>query len=363
MAKDDAHFENKAGRSALSHAFVTRTLFVLFAVGFTIALTKLTSVLLLIAAAIIVAVLIHLISDPLREKFHVGKKIATFSAILSLIAIFGALLWLFGSQIAGQINLLADDLPEAAQSVEERVKSTDIGRSFIDSWNNDEGKAGVALGYLRDAIGGAINAGVYLVIALVAGIIFAVNPATYRDGFARFFPLQYRDRLCGAFNSCGENLKAWLVGQFISMTIIGVATSIGLMIVGLPSWLALGLLAGVAQFVPLIGPIISAIPGLVIAAAMGPTTFGWALLVYVGIQQLESNLITPYVMRQAVSLPMAITLFSIVSFTALLGPLGALFATPITVALFVLMNELYFDDDVREQPTRGALSQGEPATA
>lgn len=341
---DSADFRQDA---ALSRTFVARVFFVLFALGVVLAIPKLSSVLLLIAAAIVIAVLIRLISDPLQNRFSLGKKLATFLTILMLVIAVGAFVWLFGSQVSGQLNQFADDLPEAARSVEQRLKSTDVGQSFINSWNNDDSKAGALLGYVRQAVGGVINAGVYLVIAFIAGIIFAVNPAVYRDGLIRLFPEQSQEQLHDAFNACGKNLKGWLVGQFISMAIIGIATSIGLLIVGLPSWLALGLLAGFAQFIPLIGPIVSAIPGLVIAAAMGPSTFGWALLVYVGVQQLESNLITPYVMRQAVALPMAITLFSIIAFTSLIGPLGALFATPVTVVIFVMVNKLYLNESLQ----------------
>ena len=115
-----------------------------------------------------------------------------------------------------------------------------------------------------------------------------------------------------------------------------------------PAALALALLAGLAQFVPLIGPIVAAIPALLIALAEGWQIALWTLLLYVAIQQVESNLITPLVQRQAVALPPAITLFAVVAFGVLFGPLGILFATPLAVVAFVAVKELWVRDTLGE---------------
>ena len=118
-------------------------------------------------------------------------------------------------------------------------------------------------------------------------------------------------------------------------------TGLGLAWVGLPSALALGLLAGLLAFVPLVGPIVSAIPALLLALADGAATVGWTLAVFVGVQQIEGNVVMPFVQRRMVDLPPALLLFAIVAAGTLLGPLGALLAAPLTVVVFVLVKRLY----------------------
>jgi predicted PurR-regulated permease PerM len=100
--------------------------------------------------------------------------------------------------------------------------------------------------------------------------------------------------------------------------------------------------------VPLIGPIVAAVPALLIALSEGAQIALWTLLLYVAIQQVESNLITPLVQRQAVSLPPAVTLFAVVAFGLLFGPLGILFATPLAVVAFVAVKKLWVREALGE---------------
>jgi predicted PurR-regulated permease PerM len=148
---------------------------------------------------------------------------------------------------------------------------------------------------------------------------------------------------------CGGALRLWLLGQLASMVIVGVLTGVGLWLVGLPSPFVLGLLAGLAEFVPIIGPILAAIPGLVLALSYGTEMVVWVLAVYVIVQQIESYVILPVVQRKAVSLPPALTLFAVVAMGVLFGPLGLLFATPLTVVAFVLVKKLYLVDALHER--------------
>jgi predicted PurR-regulated permease PerM len=115
-----------------------------------------------------------------------------------------------------------------------------------------------------------------------------------------------------------------------------------------PAALALALLAGLAEFVPLIGPIVAAIPALLIALSEGVQTALWTLLLYLAVQQVESNLIMPVVQHRVVSLPPAITLFAVVAFGLLFGSLGVLFATPLAVVLFVAVKKLWVSETLGE---------------
>jgi predicted PurR-regulated permease PerM len=183
-----------------------------------------------------------------------------------------------------------------------------------------------------------------LVLVLIAGIFLAADPATYRSGLAKLFPKGRQRQVFATLDASGGALRLWLLGQMVSMTVIGVLTGLGLWLVGVPSPLMLGLIAGLAEFVPVVGPFIAAVPGLLLALSESPQTALWALLVYVVIQQFESNLVTPMVEKSVVAIPPAVTLFAVLALGVIFGPLGILLAAPLSVVLFVAVKKLYVRD-------------------
>ncbi|WP_375205487.1 AI-2E family transporter [Hyphococcus sp.] len=327
-------------------SFAFRVLFVFAIAAIAFALFKLSTLLFLIAGAIVIAVIIHLIADPLRKHLKVPPKLGVFIAVIFLILIVAGASYLFGAKGADQFDRLAENLPEAVSKIQSTLSSGPFGEAVTNAITGNGGASAVDIaGFVRGMIGGVLTSLVYLISTATVGVILAMYPEHYRDGALKLLPPRLRPRVREAVNLSGQSLKGWLVGQLIAMAIIGTLTSLGLMLIGLPSWLALGLVAGLAQFVPVVGPILSALPGLILAASIDATMLLHALLVYVGVQQLESNFITPFVMRQTASIPMALTVFSIIGFGMLFGGLGALLATPITVAAYVLIQKLYIEDE------------------
>jgi predicted PurR-regulated permease PerM len=133
--------------------------------------------------------------------------------------------------------------------------------------------------------------------------------------------------------------------------------------IGVPAALALALLAGFAEFIPLVGPVVAAIPALLIALSEGLQTAFWTLLLYVAVQQVETNVIQPVVQHRLVLLPPAVTLFAVVGFGLLFGSLGVLFATPLAVVIFVALKKLWVREMVGEPtdlPGGGSVSTGAP---
>jgi predicted PurR-regulated permease PerM len=134
------------------------------------------------------------------------------------------------------------------------------------------------------------------------------------------------------------------------MTVVAVLTTLGLWLIGVPGYLALGLLAGLAEFVPVVGAILAAVPGLLQALGQGGVELAaWAALVYLAVQQLQGNVVTPLVTRRMVSLPPALTLFAIIAFGLVFGPLGVLFAAPLAVVAFVAVKKLWVREALGEE--------------
>ena len=143
-------------------------------------------------------------------------------------------------------------------------------------------------------------------------------------------------------------MRVWLAGQLIAMTLVGALTGVGLWLVGVPSAFALGLIMGLADFVPFIGPIFAAIPIILIASTQDPQAVLWSIGILLVVQQIESSLIVPLVAGRLVSLAPAVGLFSVIAMGILLGPLGLLFGFPLAVLVDVAVRRLYVLDGLGE---------------
>jgi predicted PurR-regulated permease PerM len=140
------------------------------------------------------------------------------------------------------------------------------------------------------------------------------------------------------------------VGRLLSMTVIGAGTGLGLWIANVPLAAPLGFLAGLASFVPNLGPIMSAVPGILVGLSINPQTALWALLVYVAVQILESWVITPFIEQRVVSLPPVLLLAFQMLMGLSAGVIGLFMATPLLVTIVVIVQSLYvrdmLDDDI-----------------
>ena len=175
-------------------------------------------------------------------------------------------------------------------------------------------------------------------------IMFMSNILSYKRGFILLFPAFYRQRVDEILNKCSDSLIGWLKGTLIAMLFIAVSSYIGLIIFQIPLPLVNALLAGLLEFIPNIGPTLSAIPPVILALADQPWKAGLILLWYVIIQQLDSFVVLPLVMHSQVSLLPAVTLLSIVVSGSFFGFLGVFLAVPLVIVLQVWIQEVVIKD-------------------
>jgi predicted PurR-regulated permease PerM len=138
------------------------------------------------------------------------------------------------------------------------------------------------------------------------------------------------------------------MGQLVTMASVGILIGIGLTFLGVPLAGTLGLIAAVLSFIPSLGPLISVIPAIMLGLTISPSMGLWVCLLYLGVQILEANVITPLVQRKAISLPPAFVLGSELLMGLLLGGAGLAFATPLVAVVLVLVNMLYIQDVLGE---------------
>jgi len=342
----------------LDAVFVRRALFVLGVIALALLFVKLKHVLLMLFAAVLVAVLLRAIADPLKARFKLHDRVAmaiSVAVVLGVLTLAGVL---FANAVSAQLEDLPRTLPQAWEQAKARLVGLPFGKEIVaraealragetvqgGGMEAAKNAAEAARAFFKGLAGGLTD----FILVLVGGVYLAIRPRRYRDGFLLLFPRGERPRIADAIDASGGALNRWLLGTLLSMLIIGVMIGLGLWAVGVPSPIALGILAGLGEFVPLLGPAITAVPGLLLALSMGPEAVLWALLVYIGVQQVESNFIVPLIQKRMVNLPPLLTIFSLVVFAALFGPLGVLFAVPLAVVIFVMVKILYVRDVLGE---------------
>jgi predicted PurR-regulated permease PerM len=162
-------------------------------------------------------------------------------------------------------------------------------------------------------------------------------------------PPARRSRAHELLSAIGHTLRWWLFGRAVGMTIVGIATTTGLWLLDVPLALVLGLIAAALDFVPYVGPILAAAPGILVALSGGMSHAIYVALLYLAIQLLEGYVLTPLIEQRSVRLPPALTIGAQVLLGVLVGALGVLFATPLTAALVVLIKGLYVEDTLEHR--------------
>jgi predicted PurR-regulated permease PerM len=176
------------------------------------------------------------------------------------------------------------------------------------------------------------------------GIYFAVHPSLYQRGITLLVSKNKSDRVQQALDASGRTLRYWLLGQAVLMLCVGILTTLGLWLAGVPMAFLLGVIAGLLEFIPLLGSVLGAVPGVLVALTQDPQTVLYAVLVYIVVQQLENQLLAPLVQKKAVHLPPALVILVVVAFGLLFGIPGILVATPMTAVIMVCIKMLYVQD-------------------
>ena len=194
-----------------------------------------------------------------------------------------------------------------------------------------------------------------LIVTVIAGFYIAAQPQLYRDGVIKLLPQHWRGNAQEAIDDITRALRLWLIGELIEMALIGLLSALAVWLVGLPSPLALGVIAGVAELVPYLGPVIASIPALLVATTKGPDAILWTGLAYLLLHQIEGNFLVPLIQRRMVFIPPAVMLLSIVTILIVCGAAATIFAGPIVVIISVGVKKLY----IRETLGEGTLLPGE----
>ncbi|MCB8820077.1 AI-2E family transporter [Microvirga rosea] len=342
--------------------FVRKTLILIGIVIVVLILWVLSDVLLLAFGAILVAIILHTVADVLARYLRVPTRWSLALAALVIFAFFVGLAFLFGSNIRNQFSAVAEQLPLALDAFGQKLGIGQISDNLSDLISQIPssgfaqriaGIGGIVLGGLTD-----------FVLVVISGLYIAASPRLYYKGFVKLFPVGQHERIEDALVACGQALKLWLLGQFIAMIGVGILSTLAFWIIGLPSPYALGLIAGVLDFIPFLGPILGALPAVLISFTLGSEAVVWTVIAMLVIQQIEGNLIQPIAQRKMVDIPPALALFGIVIGGVVFGTVGLMLGFPLVVVIYVLVKKLYVREVLGEAtPVPGETKSKEKTPA
>ena len=342
---------------------VALTALVIAMVAATMLAAFLAQLWILVFGSVVVAVIFRSIADPLVNRTPLNDGIATLLAVILVLLIIAGIGFLFGQSIIASLSELSARLPGAVTEVRRRLEGLPGGAQVFDQVNAVGQQAGAALSLApRIAVGFASSLATLLLV-VVAGVFLSAAPIESREGVLSLIPESARPRWREVMNTCGRALKGWLKAQLFSMALVGTLVGVGLAIIGVPSALGLALLTGLAQFVPIVGPVISAVPALLLAATVSPQALLLTFVLFVAVSQLEANFITPMVQKNVADLPVVLGIFAVVAVGSLFGAVGVVFATPLALVLHVTLTMFYRQDVLHEDVLAPGEKVAEPAEA
>lgn len=331
------------------------TLIILVVIG----VSYIIDILMLVFAAIMIAVFLRGLADLVNERLRISEGLAVLLISVLLVLILAGSIALLAPSVAEQIRNLRDELPRSIENVTAYLLQFGWSRAIIEHLPKmpdvDE-----ILNYLTTAsflssVGGFFSTTAGMItnffITILLAVYLAAEPRVYVYGFSKLFPREKRSRVLEIIWEIGETLRWWLIGKIGSMIVIGILTWIGLSIIGVPLALSLGLIAGLLSFIPNFGPILSALPAILLAFVDNPVTALYVIGLYILVQLIESNLVTPWIERQTVELPPALTITSQLILAVLIGGLGLVLATPVLAVIMVLVQMIYIEDILGDRDT------------
>lgn len=307
-------------------------------------------VLMVVCASALVAVVLHGAARWITHLLRLPEWLSVMLLVLALAAAATALVRVFGPELTVQAGHLRTALVSQISTLHDRLNSGQFGHLILDHvpqslGGNQTGGGSRApgldfAGSMTNVLTSTFGSVGTMVVIVIAGIYFALSPRLYANGILRLTPERHRPLVRSLLQTIAHTLSAWVAGQMLDMTVVGVLTWLGLWAIGMPLALPLGLIAGTANFIPYLGAFVGASPALLIGLSVSTQEALMVLGLYGVIQAFEGYVMSPFIQKRAVSMPPALTILSQTIFGAFLGMWGFIFASPITAVLLAVATRL-----------------------
>jgi predicted PurR-regulated permease PerM len=327
-------------------------------------------VLFLLFAGVLVAILLRALAEGVARYTRLSHRWSLVIVLVVLVIALGGF-WYFAAQsLSEQVVALSKSIGPAWENFQNKLRETAIGRYALDNFGptsgpttrpstapaaegppasassggGGSGLSGVLLGRFGGFLSTVMDLVAALVVVLFTGLFLAFDPKQYVRGTIRLVPPRYRMRAGEVLGAMGYTLKWWLIGQGITMTVIATATSLGLWLLGIPLAFVLGIIAGLFNFIPNFGPLFSMVPATLLALTISPGKAIAVIAMFLVLQNLEGNLLTPMIQRKAVDLPPAVGIITQILLSILVGAVGLMLAWPLAAVVVLGVKMLYVED-------------------
>lgn len=320
---------NETVEFTISLSTITKLLLVLFVVWLVIQLLQVVGI-------VFVSLVLASAIDPMVDSLQKRKIPRIFAIVIIytvLIGVISLLVALLVPVLTDQIQQFSRALPGLYERIVSGIDTNDAGltqsiQEFLNTVNSSLGK--VADGLFSGAV--ALFGGLFAVVGvLVLTFYFALEERGFRKFIRTISPKQYHDFLGALLTRIQERLGFWLRGQLLLGLIIGALSFIGLSILGVKYALLLALIAGLTEFIPYAGPVIGAIPAVLLAFADSPLKAFFVIILYVVIQQLENTIIVPKIMSRVTGLDAVVIIIVMLAGAKLAGIAGVILSIPIVI--------------------------------
>lgn len=315
------------------------------------------SVFVLLMLGILISLYLGAVAGWIERHTPLPQGLAFAAAVFGSVGALAILAWILVPPVIDQTRDLIQQLP-----------------TYMNQWETGIDQLAARFPGLRDMVGapgehktlqaaygqlsgvfGNIPAKVIEIVQLaisifavgVMGIYLALHPALYREWLIALFPPIHRDLVRDLLADLADSLRAYIVGQLLTMTFLGAITALGLYVLDVPFWLPFGIFTGLVAIVPFFGTLLSTtLPALFVLTGVGYhglSPFAHALMVVglgVVVHLIEGNLVSPLVMSRKVDLPPVLTIMSVLVIGQLLGGLGLIVALPVLVAIMVIVRRI-----------------------
>ena len=330
----------------------------LFLAGFVFSHTIRISFFLFFLAFLLAVVLDY----PVRALTVVVRR-RSVAAVIMLLAILGGVAWGVSAAVPALVKQgsnVVEAAPEALEKVETwwnrvrgqaPVEGVPSGQQIEKSVRRSfTAEAGEVLQTAIPVASTTLTVLASLLLILVLATFMVASPSSYAEGIVRLVPPSQEQVTRDFLVRLVTTTRGWMVAQIISMAFVGTLTAVGLLIIGVESWLVLGLVNFFCEFVPYIGPFLGAVPGVAVGFASSTRTGIYTLGLYFLIQQLEGNLIHPLAMRHEVRLPPPLLLVWQVVMGTAFGLLGVIVATPLLACIKVAVEFFWVERALGKPP-------------
>jgi predicted PurR-regulated permease PerM len=303
------------------------------------------TLLLIYVAGIIAIGLSPLVDTIERQRLARRIRLPRWGAILSVYVVFFTFIVLFVMLMVPPLVSQARDLVAVAPDLIGRAQQWLVDQGIItrpitigDAVQKAPGTD--AIGTVVSAVWGFVGGVFGIVTILIVAFYLLVDANGIGRAMVRLFPKQERGRVKVAFGQVSEKVSAWMAGQLFLSAIIGTTAAVGLWIMGVPYFYVLALIAAIGELIPIVGPVLAAIPAIAVGFSVSPPLALGVTLFFIVQQQVENHVLVPRVMSRQVGISPVVVITALLTGGSLLGISGAILAVPTAAILQVLLQEL-----------------------